>query len=81
MGRPKRAAAAKAEEKVAAASPQPKKAKGGLAVGDQLPAFELQTDEDQTLASDDMVGGTGQTEAAAAETEGVLSRARFWLVA
>lgn len=59
MGRPKRAAAAKAEEKVAAASPQPKakKAKGGLAVGDQLPEFEVQTDEEQTLSSTDLVGG------------------------
>lgn len=60
MGRPKRAAAAKAEEKAAAAASPAKaakKAKGGLAVGDDLPEFELQTDEEQTLASADLVGG------------------------
>lgn len=53
MARPKRAAAAKAE---AQAKPSPsKKAKGGLAVGDQLPGFELETDEEKTLSSVDMV--------------------------
>jgi hypothetical protein len=49
MGRPKRAAAAKAE----AASPK-KQAKGGLAVGDTIPDFELETDGEQMLKSSDM---------------------------
>lgn len=49
MGRPKRAAAAKAE----ASSPK-KQAKGGLAVGDDIPDFELETDEEQMLKSSDM---------------------------
>lgn len=52
MGRPKRAAAAKAAEKPPAA----KQAKGGLAVGDNLPEFELETDEQKTVASQDLVG-------------------------
>lgn len=51
MGRPKRAAAAKAEKPPAA-----KQAKGGLAVGDNLPEFELETDEQKTVASQDLVG-------------------------
>lgn len=54
MARPKRAAAAKAQASSQEASPQ-KKAKGGLAVGDQLPEFELETDEQQTVSSVDMV--------------------------
>jgi hypothetical protein len=56
MARPKRAAAAKAEAKP---SPQ-KKAKGGLAVGDQLPEFEMQTDEEKVLSSVDMVSSQGR---------------------
>ena len=50
MGRPKRGAAAKSE-----ASEDTKKAKGGLAVGDNLPEFELETDTEQTVSSADMV--------------------------
>jgi hypothetical protein len=58
MARPKRAAAAKAE---AQAKPSPqKKAKGGLAVGDQLPEFELETDEERALSSVDMVSPQGR---------------------
>jgi hypothetical protein len=50
MARPKRAAAAKNEK-----PPPAKQAKGGLAVGDNLPEFELETDEQQTVASQDLV--------------------------
>jgi hypothetical protein len=47
--RPKRGAAK------AAAEEESKKAKSGLAVGDQLPDFELQNDEEQTMSSADLV--------------------------
>lgn len=50
MGRPKRATAAKNESQE-----DTKKVKGGLAVGDQLPEFELETDEEKTVSSADMV--------------------------
>lgn len=49
--RAKRGAKAEAAEE----KPQDKKAKSGLAVGDDLPPFELETDEDNTVASADLV--------------------------
>lgn len=59
MGRPKRAAAAAAEKAIkgddAASDKASKKSKSGLAVGDELPSFELQTDTEATLSSADMV--------------------------
>ena len=59
MGRPKRAAPAAAEKAIQGEEPATskgnKKAKSGLAVGDELPSFELQTDTEATLSSADMV--------------------------
>lgn len=59
MGRPKRAAAAAAEKAIKGDEPAPtkgsKKVKSGLAVGDDLPSFELQTDTEATLSSTEMV--------------------------
>jgi hypothetical protein len=62
MGRPKRAAAGKAEK------PSPKKLlKNQLAVGDGLPEFELENDAGVTMKSADLVGG-GDSLAARAST-------------
>jgi hypothetical protein len=45
----------------AAAEEESKKAKSGLAVGDKLPEFELQNDEEQTVSSADLVRLWDQT--------------------
>lgn len=59
MGRTKRAAAAAAEKAIkgadAAADKASKKSKTGLAVGDELPSFEVETDSEATLSSADLV--------------------------
>jgi peroxiredoxin Q/BCP len=63
MGRPKRAAAAAAEKALkaddTANKTSNKKSKSCLAVGDELPSFELQTDTEATLSSADMVQDNG----------------------
>jgi hypothetical protein len=50
MARPKRA-----ETDARSAPASTKKAKGGLAVGDQLPEFTLETDEGNQLSSAQLV--------------------------
>jgi hypothetical protein len=45
----------------AAAEAESKKAKSGLAVGDQLPDFELENDEEQTVSATDLVRPRDQT--------------------
>lgn len=55
MGRPKRAAAAKASGGAGGKAEENKKTKGGLAVGDALPDFSLQTDAEETVDSQSLV--------------------------
>ncbi|KAF8072949.1 bcp1 [Scenedesmus sp. PABB004] len=65
MGRPKRAAAAKASEAIAETAAPPKKkakaakAKAGLDVGDDLPTFTVVNDADEAVASADLVKDCG----------------------
>lgn len=56
MGRPKRGAAAAAEKAMKGEDANAnKKSKAGLAVGDDLPSFQLETDSEATVSSADLV--------------------------
>jgi hypothetical protein len=79
MGRPKRACTTKNAQEEAPEVKPAKKAKAGLAVGDDLPAFELEDDEGAMIKSSDMVSITTlrwRSVARAAPRSGV--RAVHW---